>query len=263
MNMMEIENAARFAWPALEEQELPYGVLRYACGTDRRSNSLNLFPYAELEVDGMVDATEAFFAERAVAPIVRVVLPARGGREAVIALDTALENRGYEKQAPTLSMLLDLKAMPSTRSPAKRLSMQAVGAQKWLQAWYALTDRPVEKLAVHKALLEKSELSHLFLLRQEIEENPSASGMAVYANQAMGIFGVATPVEHRNKGYASELLAALLEWGKLQGARFAYLQVEESNEAAVSLYRKLGFKKVYSYWYRVGRHSTGSTEIGR
>ncbi len=260
MNMMEIEKAARFAWPALEEQELPFGVLRYACGTDRRANSLNLFPAAEFAIESIVGATEAFFAERAVAPIVRIVLPEGGCCEAVSGVDNALDNRGYEKQAPTLSMLLDLGTLTTRTSVANSLAIQTVDVEKWLQAWYALTDRPVEKLAVHKVLLEKSKLAHLFLLRQVIGETPSASGMAVYENQAMGIFGIATAVGRRNNGYASELLIELLEWGIFQGARFAYLQVEESNEAALSLYSKLGFRKAYSYWYRVGKHNMGRAE---
>ena len=31
MKMLKIEDAARLAWPALEEIALPFGVLRYAC----------------------------------------------------------------------------------------------------------------------------------------------------------------------------------------------------------------------------------------
>ena len=72
MNVMEIENAARHAWPAIEE-ELSFGVLRYSRGTDRRTNSLSLYLDVEFETDKLIDAAEKFFAERDAVPIVRIV----------------------------------------------------------------------------------------------------------------------------------------------------------------------------------------------
>jgi ribosomal protein S18 acetylase RimI-like enzyme len=37
------------------------------------------------------------------------------------------------------------------------------------------------------------------------------------------------------------------------GADKAYLQVMQSNVAAMQLYEGLGFRAAYSYWYRVKR----------
>jgi ribosomal protein S18 acetylase RimI-like enzyme len=56
-----------------------------------------------------------------------------------------------------------------------------------------------------------------------------------------------------------DIVNSLLYWGSVQGAKFAYLQVEEANTAAVNLYQKLGFKKSYIYWYRVGEHTTSNS----
>lgn len=254
MNLMEIENAARCAWPALEEKELPFGVLRYSRGTDRRSNSLSLYPHGKFEADKLIGTAEKFFYERESAPIVRIVQPIGMVNDAIDAMDNALELRGYEKQAPTLSMLLDLTSTPAVRASLEDMSAENVDLESWLQAWYALTGKDFEKIDVHKALLQKSRLSHLFLLKKAFKGVPMSSGMAVYANQSMGLFGISTASEHRNRGYALEIINSLLCWGILQGARFAYLQVEESNQAAVNLYQKLGFRKAYSYWYRVGKH---------
>tara|TARA_B110000858_G_scaffold198514_1_gene265999 strand:+ start:13642 stop:14433 length:792 start_codon:yes stop_codon:yes gene_type:complete len=262
MNVMEIESAARLAWPALEEEELSFGVLRYSCGTDRRSNSLSLYPHAEFETGKLIDAAEKFFTERAAVPIVKIVQPDGIAFGATADIDRALELRGYEKQAPTLSMLLDLEGVLETKANFENDSIERVDVGSWLQAWCALSDRDFEKINIHKGLLEKSKLAHLFLLKQGIQGAPMSSGMAVYANQSMGLFGISTAVAHRKMGLALEIISSLLYWGVKKGARFAYLQVEESNHAAVKLYQKLGFRKSYSYWYRVGKSRANNRRAG-
>jgi hypothetical protein len=83
MNVIEKENAARHAWPALEEQELFFGVLRYSRGTDRRSNSLSLYPHAEFETDKLIDTAEQFLAKRDAVPIVRIVHPDGVARDSI------------------------------------------------------------------------------------------------------------------------------------------------------------------------------------
>lgn len=261
MNLMEVENAARCAWPALEEKEMPFGVLRYSRGTDRRSNSLSLYPHAKFEAGKLIGAAEKFFHERESVPIVRVVQPSGIANVAIHAMDSILELRGYEKQAPTLCMLLDLASAVEVRASSENATIESVDLESWLQAWYALTGRDLTNIDVHKALLGKSSSSHLFLLKQTIEGTLVSSGMAVYGKQSMGLFGISTASEHRNKGHALGILDSLLCWGLGQGARFAYLQVEESNEAAVNLYQKLGFRKSYSYWYRVGKHQIRNSGV--
>ncbi|MFT7472918.1 MAG: ribosomal protein S18 acetylase RimI-like enzyme [Kiritimatiellia bacterium] len=259
MNVMEMENAGRHAWPALEEQELSFGVMRYSRGTDRRSNSLSLYPHAEFETGKLIDATEKFFAERDAAPIVKLVQPDGIALDSIDEIDSALELRGYEKQAPSLTMLLDLAGAVEAKGNLENSLVEKVDAEPWLQAWYALTSRNMEKIDVHKTLFEKSDLSHLFLLKQGFDGAPMSSGMAVYANQAMGLFGISTAMAQRGRGHALEIINSLLCWGFAKGARFAYLQVEEANCAAVNLYQKLGFKKSYSYWYRVGEHKASNS----
>jgi len=260
MRVMEIENAARHAWPALEEEELSCGVLRYSCGTDRRTNSLSLYPDVEFETDKLIDAAEKFFAERDAVPIVRIVHSDVVALGSIAEIDCALELRGYEKKAPTLTMLLDLSGAVEIKTSLENGSIERVDARSWLQAWYAFTNRNMEEINVHNAPLEKSDFRHLFLLKKGFDEAPMSSGMAVYANQAMGLFGISTAIGQREKGHALDIINSLLCWGFAKGSRFAYLQVEEANSMAVNLYQKLGFKKSYSYWYRVGEDKTRNRE---
>ena len=76
-------------------------------------------------------------------------------------------------------------------------------------------------------------------------------GMARVQNGCVGIFTMRTAEKLRGKGYASLLVAHLLAWGRAHGARSAFLQVDQSNEAAINVYRRFGFTPRYAYWQRV------------
>ena len=53
----------------------------------------------------------------------------------------------------------------------------------------------------------------------------------------------------RGLGLGEKLCRALIAKAKEHGAEHAYLQVVKTNEVAINLYKKLGFKKAYTYWY--------------
>lgn len=58
------------------------------------------------------------------------------------------------------------------------------------------------------------------------------------------ITNVAVNSACRGKGYGKKLVNHLLKQGKLEKALFVTLEVRESNEKAISLYEKCGFRKI-------------------
>lgn len=252
MNAIEIEQATRFAWPAIEEEALSYGVLRYAGGTDRRVNSLNLYADAVCDSAEVISATEGFFGMRNAAPIVRLVKANGTPLEALAAVDRALDTGGYEKQAETLTMLLNMESKSHSRARSAAEQAHSVDVSGWLRSWYELTERSMDSLGVHGAMLGKLTCPHTFHLSRDRDGEVLGSGMAVLSEHAVGLFGIATASQRRREGHGTAMLCSLLEWAYLFGARCAYLQVEASNAGAIALYRGLGFETLYSYWYRVG-----------
>jgi ribosomal-protein-alanine N-acetyltransferase len=55
------------------------------------------------------------------------------------------------------------------------------------------------------------------------------------------ILDVAVPENHRRQGHAYQLLRKFLLFAGKRGARDLFLEVRESNAAAIALYRQLGF----------------------
>ncbi|MEV4843071.1 GNAT family N-acetyltransferase [Micromonospora matsumotoense] len=65
----------------------------------------------------------------------------------------------------------------------------------------------------------------------------------------LSLIEVAPPA--RRQGLAARVIRALADWGAAEGATHAFLQVEQRNTEAVSLYRKLGFTTHHTYLTRV------------
>jgi [ribosomal protein S18]-alanine N-acetyltransferase len=58
------------------------------------------------------------------------------------------------------------------------------------------------------------------------------------------VLNVATALEARRRGVGRALMAAAEHAGRTRGARIATLEVRRSNEAALALYRAIGYRQV-------------------
>lgn len=76
-----------------------------------------------------------------------------------------------------------------------------------------------------------------------------ACGIAVRDGDIVGLFEIATHRDHQRKGYGKALMGSALKWAANKGAKTAWLQVVADNAAALQLYERFGFKKVYDYSY--------------
>lgn len=72
-----------------------------------------------------------------------------------------------------------------------------------------------------------------------------------FENRKIGLYDIVVMEQYRCKGLGGKICQAIIDQGIKNGADMAYLQVTSLNEQAVRLYNSLGFKKLYTYWYRV------------
>ena len=260
MKMSIIEDAARLAWPALEEKELPFGVLRYARGVNRRSNSLNVYPRADYEHSDLLRATEAFFGQRGLPAIVRILDSRENRNLDSQLLDSYLAGKGYGLEAPTHVLLCDLPIRKSTHAHVS-VSLEL---NDWLRVWQTFGSRSDTQVGVLQITLSKIAAVHCFLTLKDKLGITVSCGMGVISDDVLGIYGIATREAYRDLGYGTKLLQQLMCWGFSNRARYAYLHVESVNFAALRLYEKLGFEEFYSYWYRVQNrhcvHASGESQ---
>jgi RimJ/RimL family protein N-acetyltransferase len=76
-----------------------------------------------------------------------------------------------------------------------------------------------------------------------------AVGVMSFGNRWAGIHGMRTARAHRGKGYASAILGALGREAAGRGLRDVALQVEADNETARAIYRRAGFRELWTYRY--------------
>lgn len=88
----------------------------------------------------------------------------------------------------------------------------------------------------------------LFII-EDPQSGPLAATLCVQDNDLAGIMSLAVRADRRGQGLGVEILSTALRWARMRGARTAWLQVVATNEAALALYARTGFKEAYRYHY--------------
>ena len=167
-------------------------------------------------------------------------------------LDGRLAELGYglgDEVEVRARPLADIAAAPARPPEAKVVRVEAVGLERWLDVFTALSGAAESTRGAHRRVLA-SVPGVRRLLVLEADERPVACGMSVFEGGLLGLFDLVTASASRGRGFGGELLRRALRWGQRAGAREAYLQVLDRNAVALRLYERAGFTKVYSYHYR-------------
>lgn len=214
-------------------------LLRFSPGKAKRARSVNAVYPSQLPLVHKIAYCERLYGERGLPAIFRLsehTVPAE--------LESLLAARGYERFEPTQVRVADIEP-GGLEGPA----VEHPRLEEWFDMVGSLRGSPIAHRSAHLARLSALPLAirPVALLEGGV---PQATGLAILEDGYAGIFDVATRESERRRGLARTVVKALLRWGWEQGARRAYLQVNEDNRAAVALYEAFGFAVSYSYWYR-------------
>jgi GNAT superfamily N-acetyltransferase len=237
-----IEDASLRAWPAIESQSLDGWELRSSGAFSKRASSVQSLGVSRLALSDKVDASEKWYRSRGLPVVFRMTPFSEPG------LDDHLEERSYRVVEPTDVLS---KSLPRSIEGSRATALAEAPLEDWVRTYMALSNRPPDTATSLRHILEAITQPRALLVQDE-QGGSVACGMAVVDHELVGLFDLATAERHRRRGFATALVAGLLNWGHARGARHAYLQVTTTNVPAQQLYRKLGFTGQYRYWYRVG-----------
>jgi len=225
---------------ALKTQFYDGWIMRCANGYTNRANSIGMLYQSTIDLQTKISHCEAFYFGLN-QPCVFKVTDDND-------IDGILEQKGYKIVTPTYVMTMDLVDKEFETVDAV---VTSIVTDEWLQAYYELehyTNSQTQNTI--KLMLDRLQNEALYC---RIVDNGKtiACASAVIERGYMALLNVIVDEQYRGYGYGKKLCEALLSKSKEAGAHTAYLQVVQENKVALSLYEKLGYRKIYSYWYRV------------
>jgi N-acetylglutamate synthase len=243
MNPRDLEELALTTWPALQQWLYDGWVVRFAGGHTKRANSVNpLYPSRHNPAE-KIARCEQWYAARNLPTVFRL-----NAHTSSRALDRLLVARGYRRVDPSLTLhrRLDTWKVPGDLHG----TLRSEALMDWLARYCLLSGKALDQQHTHTAILQATPEPRIFAALWD-RDQVVACAVGVLSAQALSIVDVMTAPQHRQQGFATSLLSQILAWAQQAGASDVALQVQGDNAAARSLYARLGFHEVYSYWYHV------------
>lgn len=242
MNTLDLERRLLRAWPARKTAALDGWVMLTDGGVTGRANAVSPLAFHG-KLGEAIGVVQRHYTEHLMRPTFRI---ARGAC-APIDLPENLIARGWKPSNETRVMTAPLHAALATLpAPADvTLSPDYPPAVDAILRETAASDAEYEE---RRGLAQRTPQPRRFAVVGD-SDAVQAVGLCVIVEGMAGVFLMRTHPAHRRKGLARRVLAALLAWGRDNGATGAFLQVEADNAPAVSLYQAAAFKTVYSYDY--------------
>ncbi len=223
--------------------------LRYNGGVTRRGNSVLPEARGERPLAHKLNEVQAFYRSRGVVPRVQLTAASKPPR-----LDAELGRKGWQREPGASVLHHGLEKLPAV--PAADPAGDVRVAQRPDAGYREVQDVVVPGTAAwsdgRAAALNGAGLVPWHLLIRDDDGRAVAAGLAVLdpKRRCVGLFSLATVPDARGRGHGRALVAAALRRARAAGAHAAYLQVDARNDAALRLYRRLGFTVHHAYHYR-------------
>jgi N-acetylglutamate synthase len=241
-NLVEpIERATLAAVSPQAVQELPGWLLPFDTGTVGRAKSaVPLLHSADNAQVAMLDSIEQHYTARGMQASFR--LPDVPSFD---AMRTALIDRGYRPEQPTLVQIAKISAMRAVTTQAAA-EVDSTPDAGWASVFLGEGFDPVDGASRVQTLSKAS--GTVFASVREAGHT-IAAGAGAFSQRWASVHGMRTAAAHRGKGLAARVLVGLADTAARKGLEQVFLQVEEGNTSALALYQRAGFQTAWKYVY--------------
>jgi N-acetylglutamate synthase len=236
--ILALEATAARGWRARETRESHGWVLRADAGYTSRANSV--LPAAQLTVplDAALDEAREWYADRGLPLQIQLPLHARR------LLDAELGERGWPATPDTWVLVGRLDTLRADGSAADDVHIAAAPDEAWVARF-----RDGAMPAAAQALLTRHDRAGFAEVRRDGTTVAIARGAV--DDGWLGVTAVEVDPDARRQGLAQAIMRALWQWAAdVHGATRSYVQVVADNDAALTLYERLGYWQHHVYRYR-------------
>lgn len=235
-----LEHAALQGWPALHTHPVHGWTVTVSEGVTGRCNAVYPLSWAvDADLEAAITQAEGLYRAAGLAPTFKLTALAQPH-----GLDEVLAQRGYRRHRESRVLIADAAYVAEVLtgdSPAATFVADAPN-DAWLDlAGEGRNRRPIFARMPAGAIYATATL------------NGAAMGavQSVRVGDWCMINALHTLPVARHAGVGRSLVHRVARWAVETGARGLFLQVVADNVPAMRLYAGCGFRKAYTYWYRV------------
>lgn len=220
---------------------LPGWLLPMDRGTVGRAHSAVPLSHETPDASAL-NAIVSRYASRGFAPVFR--LP---DVPAFHAMQRALQKRNFARRQPTLTQVARVADVLALLGGGSSGELAEAPDAAWTAMFLGAGLDPVDGASRARAFGR----AHGVLYASLREDGRTlACGAASFGHGWLGVHGMRTEAAQRGRGLAGRLIGAMADEAERRGIERVFLQVDASNTAALSLYRRLGFATAwpYAYW---------------
>lgn len=260
-----IEEISLNAWPSHKIELYDGWLIRFSHNYTHRTNSVTQVGASTVPVEEKIAYCEKIY-ENYHTPAIFKISPLLEE-----SFDQLLADKGYEVQHTTEVMTMDFCDFNSY--PSVSAEYEYYGRNSGLPSFVAypndiivllqdrITDDWVNSLfrlngttnptlrrivpSMFKAIPKETIVASI-----EIDGRMVASGLGIMDRGHVGLYAIYVDASCRHKNLGRSICSTILTEARKKGAEHAYLQVVQGNTYAKQLYSSLGFKDLYTYWFR-------------
>jgi N-acetylglutamate synthase len=253
ISIPDLEQRAALGWRAPEEERLGDWLLRAADGFTGRTNSALATGHPGGPLDQAARAVQDWYQARGLPAMIAIPYPV--GRPQAIAADRFLAECGWGVR-PGIATVMTARAeqvarfdgpVPAGAPVPVEVEMDQEPSEEWLALYHYRGEPSLPPIA--RQVLTSAPWQAFASIRDR-GETIAIGRVAVAAGWA-GLTAIEVAPGYRRRGLATVVTAALAGQAAAHGAGHVYLQVEDDNEPARLLYRRIGFAAHHDYHYRV------------
>ena len=268
ISIPDLEQRAALGWRAPEEERLGEWLLRAAGGFTGRANSALATGHPGWPLDRAARAVQDWYQARGLPAMIAIPHPA--GRPQAVPLDGFLAGLGWGVRAGVATVMTAPAGQvarvagpvpaaggaaalaggcpaPVPMEVPMEVVMDPEPSEDWLALYHYRGQPSLPPIA--RQVLTSAPWQAFASIRDGGET--IAIGRVAAAAGWGGLTAIEVAPGHRRRGLATAVTAARAAQAAAHDAGHIYLQVEDDNEPARSLYRRIGFTAHHDYHYRI------------